>query len=148
MIPDFRSTFATIESYRYSITTGLFLLFLAPFFIPVTWGGASSTWQFAAGLMFFLSFGMILTRDVWPWIRSLAGWCLNQEERAEVASRIIEKAKQLNEEKSEDPPFRIEAESDDEKKFIKYSFEKKDCRVEGDEIVVSATGLDALKGHL
>jgi len=148
MLPDFQSTFRTIESYRYSITVGLFLLFLAPFVLPIGWGGASSTWQFAAGLMFFLSFGMIITRDVWPLIRRMMGWSLSEEERAAAAMRVIEEAKRQNEEEGQEPPFRITVEDERIKEFITYNFEAASCRIEGDEVVVTRAGLQQLRKHI
>ena len=145
MFPDFSDAFRTIESYRYSITIGLFLLFLAPFFLPLPWGGASGTWQFAAGLMFFLSSGMILTRDVWPLIRRMFGWSLSKEEQRAAARRIIGAARDLDQ---DGPPFRIEITNDRVKEFVTYNFEAVNCRVEGDEVIITETGLKQMKEHL
>lgn len=145
MFPDFKDAFRTIESYRWSITIGLCLLFLAPFFLPLAWTGASGTWQFAAGLMFFLSSGMILTRDVWPFIRGWIGWSLSDEEQHAAARRIIEAARESDQ---DGPPFRIEITNDRVKEFVTYNFEAINCRVEGDEVIITETGLKQMKEHL
>jgi hypothetical protein len=146
--PDLDSTFRTIEYYRHSITTGLLLLYLAPFFFPLGWETVSATWSYVSGLLFFLSLGMIIVRDVWPWVQNKLG--IGFTEDSEKAKLIIQKCK----EKGGEPPFSLEPEDFDEFEravdFCRSALNPDDevSIITEKKIVITAKGLQRLKEQL
>ena len=98
MIPDFSDVLTTIEQYRYSIIVGIALLYFAPLLFPVGWEMASATWRYASAVMFFLSAGMILSRDLWPKVKQLFGIGVNKRQ---VSLKILKACKK----EGGEPPF-------------------------------------------
>jgi len=69
--PNISNVFSTVESYKYSTAVGLFLLYFVSLIFPVGWETASTTWQFCIGVLFFLSLGMIIVKDLFPWLKKI-----------------------------------------------------------------------------
>jgi len=154
MIPNIPKLFRTIELYRHSIAVGLLLFCgivfgaIHVFSLPVQWGAVYSIPGYVTIIAFFLSSGMIIVRDVWPFMRSVFGWDLSEEEKRQAATEILGGARMQSKEKGEDLPFKVEVTSKEKKNFIKYNFEKTECRIEGDRAVVTEDGLEALKKYI
>lgn len=147
MIPDLSTVFETINQYRYSITVGIALLYFVPMFFPVGWQAASATWQYAAAIMFFLSVGMILTRDVWPSVKQLFGFGVNKKK---VSIKILKACK----EKDENPPFEVkfpevDAEEEKVKELVDDFLSHDECRIsDSNTLIVTEKGLKKLKGNI
>lgn len=150
-IPDFSSIFSTIENFRYSITIGLLMLYFAPTLFPVGWTTVSATWQYASGLMFFLSLGMIISRDFWPWFRELVGLGMDKIRRKKISSQILRACKESDQENT---PFIIkisdvgDIDNGDIRNFVDRYVSDEECKIDDDSLVVSESGLKTLKSHI
>lgn len=146
MIPDLSSVFRTIEQYRYSVTVGIALLYFAPMFFPVGWQAASATWQYAAAIMFFLSVGMIISKDLWPKLKQLFGFGVNKRK---VSLKILEACKNQGGE----PPFEFSISSvdiDEEKikDLVDGHLSHDECRISEQTLIVTEAGLKRLKENI
>jgi hypothetical protein len=147
MIPDLSTVFDTINQYRYSITIGIALLYFAPLLFPVGWEMASATWQYAAAIMFFLSVGMILSRDLWPKVKQLLGIGVNKRQ---VSLKILKACKK----EGGEPPFELEISSvgvDEEKikDLVDGHLSHDECRFSSEQtLVVTEAGLKKLKENI
>lgn len=153
-MPNIPKFFQTVESYRYSITVALLLLSGALYYalrvfpsIPIGWGSLMTTPGYVVAALFFLSLGMILVRDVWPGFRQLVGLDLTKDEKKQVATEIL-KSCQTEAKQGQEPPFRVSLRHEEKQKFVTYNFEGTECRVEDDEVVVTESGLEALKEYI
>jgi hypothetical protein len=121
----------------------MFLLFIAPQFFPLSWEGVGGTWTFSAGLMFFLSVGMIIVRDVWPIIKQLLGIGVDTEQVATEIATVCENA-------ADGPDFEIGLQdipvSDESiKEFVLDYFEHEEGSIEEDKLIVTEAGMKRLK---
>lgn len=152
MIPEISGVFETIDSYRYSITVGILLLYFVPMFFPVGWNAVSATWQYAAAIMFFLAVGMILVRDVWPPVYRLFGGGFSRTEKDRMATAILRGAKKAADDENPEPPFKFSLEvldsEDDIETYIAQDFAASECTVKDNHVVVTAEGLEALKSQI
>ena len=154
MILNIPKLLRTIELFRHSITVGLLLfcgiaalaVYVSP--VPAQWEAVYSVPGYVTIIAFFLSFGMIIVRDVWPFMRSVFGWDLSKNEKRKVATEILGASKVQSEKKGEDLPFEVGVTSEKKKNFIRYNFEKTECRVVGDRVVVTEDGLESLKKYI
>ena len=142
-LPKISGFLKALETYRYSVTVGLLLLFLAPQLFPLTWEGVGATWTFAAGLMFFLSVGMIIVRDAWPPAKQLIGIGVDVENVAGEINAACEN-------QGGEPNFEINlgdlpVTNEDTKEFITDYFEHSEGRIDGDTLIVTKAGLKKLK---
>ena len=154
MIPNIPKLFRTIELYRHSIAVGL-LLFCGIVFgavhvfsLPVEWEAIYTIPGYVTIIAFFLSTGMIIVRDGWPFVRSLFGWDLCEDEKKQVATEILGASRMQSKERGKSLPFEVEVRDDEKKDFIRYNFEKTECRIDGDRVVVTEDGLEALKKYI
>lgn len=150
-LPKISKFFKTIEIYRYSITVGLFLLYITPYFFPVGWETVGATWEFVAGIMFFISVGMILVNDFWPWFEETIGCGVRGEDKKKIATKMIEMCK----ESDSDAPFRLYISDIGEdidngliRKFVKGNMYDSECRIDDDSIIVTEKGVKALGDYI
>lgn len=147
MIPDLFTVFNSIKKYRYSITVGIALLYFAPMLFPVGWEAASATWRYGVATMFFLSVGMILSRDVWPKVKQLLGIGVNKRQ---VSLKILEACKNQGGE----PPFELKISSvgvdeDKIKDLVDGHLSHDECRISSKQtLVVTEAGLKRLKKNI
>jgi len=152
MFSSFPSIFETVENYRYSITIGLGLLFFVPMFIPIGWSTVSTTWHYGMGAMFFLSVGMIITRDVWPFFQRTV-WGRTRTQEQTYAEAVVRHCKEIGGK----PPFEIdvsslETENIDEEVLVEFlravTETDESIRLENQTIIVTKEGLETLKAYL
>jgi hypothetical protein len=142
-LPNLSGFLKALETYRYSITVGLLLLFVAPQFFPLSWEGVGATWTFSAGLMFFLSVGMIVVRDAWPPVKQLFGIGVDAEQVALEIAAICEST-------ADGPDFEISLKdvpvsNEDIKEFVADYFEHGEGSIEENKIIVTEAGLKRLE---
>lgn len=152
MFSSFPSIFETVEHYRYSITIGVGLLFFAPMLFPFEWAAVSVTWRYAVGATFFLSVGMIITRDVWPFFQRKV-WGRTRRQEYNYAEVVVRHCKEMG----GDPPFEINLssfENEDIDKELLVEFLRavtetdESVRLQDRTIIVTEEGLDTLKTYL
>lgn len=154
MVPDIPKIFRTIELYRHSITVGLLvfcgiaLYAIYAFSLSIGWEAVYSIPVHVTIIVFFLSFGMIVVRDIWPFFRSLLGWDLSEDEKKRAATEILGASQIQSKKVGENFPLEVEVESEAKKDFIRYNFEKNESRVEGNRVIVTEDGHEALKEYI
>lgn len=147
MIPNFSDVLTTIEQYRYSIIVGIALLYFAPLLFPVEWEMASATWRYASAVMFFLSAGMILSRDLWPKVKQLLGIGVNKRQ---VSLKILKACKK----EGGEPPFELKISNVDIgeekiKELVDGHLSHDECRISSEQtLIVTEAGLKRLKENL
>jgi hypothetical protein len=145
-LPRISGFFETLETYRYSVAIGLLLLYFAPYLFPLGWESVGATWSFSAGFMFFLSLGMILTRDVWPALKRAVGMGIDVKQ----ASKAILTACK---EKGGNPSFEIKYENlqlseSKIREFIKDHLEHGEALIKENSFVITKRGLKKLKENI
>lgn len=147
MVNNFSTLFNSIKKYRYSITVGIALLYFAPMLFPVGWEAASATWRYGVAVMFFLSVGMILSRDFWPKIKQLFGFGVNKRK---VSLKILEACKN----QGGDPPFELKISNvgvgeEKIKNLVDGYLSHDECRISSKQtLIVTEAGLKRLKENI
>lgn len=148
-LPQISDFFDTLRKYRHSTTIALVLLYITPYFFPVSWNAVGATWQFVAGLMFFLSFSMIITDDLWPWLKKQFN--VGLENNPKIARSIVKSCDMKND-VSDEEVFEI---SNDEinnfetaKNFCETVLDpKSDFTTSENSIIITESGLEKLREH-
>lgn len=149
-LPQLSDFFDTVAQYRHSTTISLVLLYLTPFFFPVGWDTVSATWQFVAGLMFFLSLGMIITEDFWPWLKRKFN--IGKKHDPETARLIIETCEEKSSFVGGGPPFEISkdelVEFERAKNFCEAVLDPEDdFTTSENSIIITESGLEKIRNQ-
>jgi len=151
-LPQLSDFFDTLREYRHSTTIALVLLYLTPFFFPVGWDTVGATWQFVAGLMFFLSLGMIITEDAWPWVKKKFN--IGKGRDPETAKLIVEACESKDSVLgSSGPPFELVKEDlesfGEAKEFCEAALSPEDDFTTSENaIIITESGIEKLRKQI